>query len=490
MSLQKIWGKFLLLSLLLVGSGVQAEFRKWTNDAGRVIDAEWIKLEGEVVHLRMRNGKIGKVPLRTLSGTDQKWVREQSTPAPKPAIDDPKPAPSRPAPRSEPGGIPKWPNDFGEGVPVVFPEWQAETPSEPQVRRVDGKFVDHEGNEVWKDSKVTRLTGTFSEGLAVVSSGIRGKPGLLGYVDLSGKFVLGGDSEAKLPEGAIALGNFGENGWAPFGIKNPSGDLSVPILWGYLDKTGKVMIEPKWGSARPFKNGFARVSRTFAISDWGPGTWSYLDESGKEVMKGGWVRAHDFSDDGIALVRVDTDRSINPKGTRWSYLKSNGSLMVVGDFMKSAGEFRNGRAVADGKLIDTNGKVLLDPPKGMYLTECGDSSGVCHLTAFRRGDEKGNAYRLVHRQTGQCYGPVIRAKKLLRFHEGLACFQDAKTGNLGFLDRTGKVAIAARFVARDYESMHFENGLAKYLNRAANTYEYLNRKGEIVKTTKGPFKKK
>ena len=52
--------------------------REWTDSSGtHKIDAELVKLDGEVVHLKKADGTIVKVPLNKLCWDDRKFVRQE-----------------------------------------------------------------------------------------------------------------------------------------------------------------------------------------------------------------------------------------------------------------------------------------------------------------------------------------------------------------------------------------------------------------------------
>lgn len=71
-----------------------------------------------------------------------------------------------------------------------------------------------------------------------------------------------GNVAFKLPAGTSYISEFNE-GLAPFCINGPTGrsapDRGSGVLWGYIDKTGKVVVEPKYMEASPFENGYAQV---------------------------------------------------------------------------------------------------------------------------------------------------------------------------------------------------------------------------------------
>lgn len=124
-------------------------------------------------------------------------------------------------------------------------------------------FIDRDGKLVIPAS--FRHVANFSEGLSSVSIG----PGLLGprgYIDRSGKMVLA-------PR-FVSAGSFKEGLAAVFipledkkdTKKDPApADAGAPKAiargkWGFMDKTGRVVIQPRFYSATSFRHGLARVS--------------------------------------------------------------------------------------------------------------------------------------------------------------------------------------------------------------------------------------
>jgi hypothetical protein len=136
----------------------------------------------------------------------------------------------------------------------------------------------------------------FSEGLAATFL----EPKKMGFIDKTGawaiepKFIFGGFSEG--------LAAARPSGTSPFS--------------GYIDKTGKMVIAPTFFQAGPFHEGLARV----ALLPEGPGyvdtfsvvsvplngkfKFGYIDKSGKLVIPYTWDEVEDFAD-GVARVHVD-----------------------------------------------------------------------------------------------------------------------------------------------------------------------------------------
>lgn len=76
--------------------------------------------------------------------------------------------------------------------------------------------------------------------------------------------------------------------------------------WGYVDKDGKVVIEPQFEEAHSFLNGYAAVKVH--------GKWGFINEKGKLVIEETFADARDFNEQGSAFVMV---------GNQWKLLKLN-----------------------------------------------------------------------------------------------------------------------------------------------------------------------
>lgn len=62
---------------LLSATATYAESRTWTGSNGKTIEAEFITLEGDVVRLRLANGKESRVLLSKFSKNDQEYAQSQ-----------------------------------------------------------------------------------------------------------------------------------------------------------------------------------------------------------------------------------------------------------------------------------------------------------------------------------------------------------------------------------------------------------------------------
>src|SRR5262249_22022022 len=137
-------------------------------------------------------------------------------------------------------------------------------------------FIDKTGRMVI-EPKFTD-PGGFSEGLALTRIG--GKTidpwhgayisgplgGRLVYIDRSGKTLI------ELNKKIDYARPFSE-GMAPVRVvKNDK-----YLYWGYIDKTGKFVIEPQFGDAGLFSEGFAQILLN--------GKWGLIDKTGKILFQ-------------------------------------------------------------------------------------------------------------------------------------------------------------------------------------------------------------
>jgi len=150
-------------------------------------------------------------------------------------------------------------------------------------------FIDKSGKRV--NDKDFPALSALSDGLASII--VTGKTG---FVDRFGKVLIEPqfDSNSWVNMGAdfsegLCLIEFGNNGGT--GI----GDI-LSGKFGYINKTGAIVINPKFGFSSSFKNGIAKVEFN--------GKAGYIDKSGKFVIPPQFSEAGDFND-GVALVQFN-----------------------------------------------------------------------------------------------------------------------------------------------------------------------------------------
>lgn len=173
--------------------------------------------------------------------------------------------------------------------------------SEGLAVKDDTKFIDKTGKIVFKVETEVHQCGEFSEGLAFVQ-----KDWCYGYIDKSGHLVIPITySEAK---------NFSE-GLASV-KKGQCGELDIEGKgrYGYIDKKGEVVVPfiYKWGSS--FNEGVAAVKK----ADSEKSEYIFIDKIGKQIFPLVFDEACGFSE-GLAAVK---------RGDKWGYVDKNGKCSL------------------------------------------------------------------------------------------------------------------------------------------------------------------
>ena len=83
-------------------------------------------------------------------------------------------------------------------------------------------------------------------------------------------------------------------------------------LWGYIDKTGTVVIPCEWEEALEFKSGIARIKK-----DW---KYGWINTSGQTVIDCVWQDSADSFSEGLAAVK-------NENGL-WGFIDPTGTVIL------------------------------------------------------------------------------------------------------------------------------------------------------------------
>lgn len=262
-------------------------------------------------------------------------------------------------------------------------------------------FVDHEGRLVIAPEydSVTR----FSEGLAGVETGrtttdlgsmvTLDRPGRRGFVDRQGNVVVDlvhddvqpfSDGRALVCTGSTLKPN-------PLLDGKP---VPSDRKYGYMDRTGAVVIDGNYDMAMPFSEGLAGVGR---------GQWlrrerhGYVDPAGNEVIPLGFTSAGAFRE-GLAIVRR--------RGKRWrgvQFVIDRAGNVLLETRLMLHGEFSDGLVVAwiDGAwgAIDATGRIVIKPEYDSF------EPFRDGLAAVQRGDW----YCLLNREGRLVWGPSREA---------------------------------------------------------------------------------
>jgi hypothetical protein len=224
--------------------------------------------------------------------------------------------------------------------------------------------------------------GDFSEGLAQVE--IAGK---LGYIDRTGKVIIEPRfrrpqypefaREGEFREGVAnvrdgmyylmidrtgkivgkcvldCLSNFYD------GLALVEGYRDGHLLMGYMDKNGRIAIEPTFKEARAFSEGLASVSLKAVRYKENPDKWwYYIDRTGRRAIKGDFYHAGPFSE-GLAAVARDNY-------LKRGYIDRTGTMVIEARF-DWADRFKGGvaRVLVGNKwgYINKSGSYVWEPSR-------------------------------------------------------------------------------------------------------------------------------
>jgi hypothetical protein len=205
------------------------------------------------------------------------------------------------------------------------------------------------------------------------------------------------------------------------------------MLYGYLDRNGNTLIRFRYSDAGVFKNGLAFAEH--------PGTLrkGYINTSGKWVIQPEFDQAFGFSE-GQAVVR---------KGSKWFYISTSGKLTAISGNYQEIFDLKEGHSVVSIARRDTllfgfinkNGQEILAP---VYE----------FLDRFERGtavfQEKGRTGMID--TTGNVLVPALY-DELYRFDQRHYLFQ--LNGLKGLMSLQGKIVIPAKYSSIGY----FREGL-------------------------------
>ena len=335
---------------------------------------------------------------------------------------------------------------------------RTEPPPRPQHARlypitVDDKhgFIDETGRVKFMLPEEVYTIFAFSDGLAVAGKRVPNTNGRWGFIDETGKYVI----EAKF----VMVKTFSEGLAAVVFKENESAYRTV----GYMDRSGRIVIPPQFsgeGAVSSFSEGLAAIRVYKDRKE----KWGYIDKSGKVVIEPQFAAAGPFSQ-GRAMVGIaEPSWSIN---YTWGFIDTEGRWIAKPQY-KSAHEFSEGLApvLLNNKVgfIDLQGQMSIQPQFGP------DGTGGCEhgRVAASRFSEGLAAVQLRREVWGQEWGYIDqRGNWVIQprfacaspFREGLALIgvrEDQGAWRYGYIDKTGTIVIKPQFS----EASSFEGKLA------------------------------
>jgi|GEM_PF-788434 len=362
-------------------------------------------------------------------------------------------------------------------------------------------YVDRTGKivieQIFDDAK------SFREGLAPVKKGTKWR-----YINKDGTYLNSDefDQAAQFSEGLGVVGVIKTN------FHNPhfGGYSGTAMAYGFIDTTGRYLIEPSILHAEPFSNGLSLISvpRSLLRGDlFGEmRDYVFVDKYGRQVSRR-FKNALSFND-GLALVSdadwvgfIDTkgrlamrfdssdwlhrhhlpDQPKTNDGMRYGFINKSGEYLIKPRY-NAASPFSGGLALVDGSglytaYINKSGDTVISNHGGMHKRF---SEGLAAISEAPDPETIGGDRSL--------WGYMDTSGKLVikhQFYEALP-FSNGKAAvkisdnpdgnNWGYIDRSGNIVIPARF--RRGGPFHSRLALVEYSEQRTIRYKYIDESGE------------
>jgi len=204
--------------------------------------------------------------------------------------------------------------------------------------------------------------------------------------------------------------------------------------WGYMDRNGGIIVQPRFDDEHDFFHGLAGVQIG--------GKWGFVDEKGRMVIPPKFDTVGDFLGD-LAPVRV---------GRRWGYIDTTGRMIVEPHFQEAM-EFHEGvaRVYVWDKVVCSSGEYTKeDAPEEAFLMP--DWNRVELPGCF----PKGGRFGFIDKTGAFTIKPRFFAAQ--DFSDGLSAVrvEESPDSKYGYIDQTGALPIAPRF----NQAKAFSEGLA------------------------------
>lgn len=199
----------------------------------------------------------------------------------------------------------------------------------------------------------------FSEGLASISN----QQWDHGYIDQSGRYKIEPIfTRARSFSEGLAAVEFEKTKTPTVQIADPLNFQLVPgdkekSLWGFINQTGKWVINPQFDDAQEFKEGIAAIAmKTLNKKNHEYNYhWRFINKTGKSINNKSFSEVLPFSEERAAV-------SI---GEKWGFINKEGKF-IIKPIYQDADSFSNGMALVKSKdkfgYINKSG-VLVLPPK-------------------------------------------------------------------------------------------------------------------------------
>lgn len=245
--------------------------------------------------------------------------------------------------------------------------------------------------------------------------------------------------------------------------------VEVDGKYGYIDKTGKMVITPKFNYADDFSEGMAIIR----VGNDETGSFAYIDTSGKTVIKPKFKGAGIFSE-GVAIADDGKGKGVIDKSGKYLFrLKfqtgetecfSEGLAAVSLGWKDHYGNYYG--------FIDKNNKVIIP---GKYHKARKFSEGLAAVEVYGKGKKRWGKSGYIDKNDKWIIPPQFYMAG--DFNEGVAQVYPEKE-KCGFIDKKGSWVVPPFFE----RCGDFSEGLAGVM--IEGKFGYINKKGEVLITPK------
>jgi len=240
-----------------------------------------------------------------------------------------------------------------------------------------------------------------------------------------------------------------------------------------IDMKGNVLVEyapTAYSYETHFIDGLARISKDFKSG--------FMDKTGKIVIEAKYDDARDFSE-GLAAVQFTNDLG----ESKWGYVDKEGNVKIDFNFQNEPTSFTSGRAFILGTnnkwgIIENTGKIIVEP-KYQQIFPCENGFATASIM-----DEKWQTTYEILDVNGKTVKKFEKDKKgnqtqfYSGFKDGLAiAMQNYK---YGFIDTKGNIVVKCEF--RKLNQFNNDRAYAEQYDDKTKkvTYGFIDKKGKYV----------
>ena len=286
-----------------------------------------------------------------------------------------------------------------------------------------------------------------------------------GFIDRTGKIVIEPQLEfaSNYVEG-LAL------------VRTSSEELKL----GFIDRTGKFVVSPRSGNLQFFSEGLAAVGiGEFTMHGGGDHKFGFIDKSGNQIIETNFREARAFSEDLAAVM--------NEEG-KWGYIDKTGKAVIPFQFEDAFSFSEDLACVLTNGLfgfIDKSGKIVIQP---RFAVPSQFKEGLAAVELPVKNFKPNKYYGTYVRSFGELMyidkagNTAVKLDeniiKINDFSEGLAVVdvkESEKKYYTGFINTTGEMIVKLNF---DANVQNFSEGLASFYTK--DKFGFLDKTGKVV----------